>query len=137
MNEPIWLWALVALVILGLVLLDTLVLERSTAESRTRPALVITLTWVAVATAFGVGILAFSGGDNAEEYFSAYVLEKGLAIDNVFVFALLFSYFAIPPKYESLVLFDLWGLIVALASRVAFIAAGILFLDDYKWATYA
>ncbi len=136
MNEPQWLWAVVIVLLLALVAIDTFVLGRGSRETATREAALVSLAWVAVAVAFGIGVLVIAGGGRAEEYFSAYFLEKGLALDNVFVFALIFSFFAVPPEYQHKVLFDMWGLVGTLVSRVALIIGGILLLENFRWAVY-
>jgi tellurite resistance protein TerC len=75
-----------------------------------------------------------AGGTFAGEYFAGYLIEKSLSVDNIFVFALIFGYFAVPAKYQHRVLF--WGVVGALVMRAGFIAAGATLLDRFSWTVY-
>jgi tellurite resistance protein TerC len=99
-----------------------------------REAALTSAAWIAVGVAFGIGVWWFAGADRAGEYFAGYLIEKSLSVDNVFVFALLFSYFAVPAKYQHRVLF--WGVVGALILRAGFIAAGAALLEQFHWVIY-
>jgi tellurite resistance protein TerC len=83
---------------------------------------------------FGLGVWAVYGQQSAITYFTAYLLEKSLSIDNIFVFVLIFSYLAIPPERQRAVLF--WGVLGALVSRGLLIAGGIFVLARFHWVVY-
>jgi tellurite resistance protein TerC len=99
-----------------------------------REAAVWSAVWVTVAVAFGGVVWAAWGGEAGGEYFAGYVIEKSLAVDNVFVFALVFGYFAVPRAYQHRVLF--YGVLGALLFRALFIAAGAVLLDRFHWVLY-
>jgi tellurite resistance protein TerC len=91
--------------------------------------------WVALALAFNAGIYWLRGPDPAIQFFTGYLIEKSLSIDNIFVFALIFGYFAVPAAYQHRVLF--WGILGALVLRAAFILAGSALLAAFHWIIYA
>jgi tellurite resistance protein TerC len=99
-----------------------------------RRAVLVSAGWVAAAVVFGGILIAWLGGGPGQEYFTAYLVEKALSIDNVFVFALLFQAFAVPAGYQHRVLFA--GIAGALALRAGFIAAGATMLEHLSWAGY-
>ena len=90
--------------------------------------------WLALGLAFGVVVWTTSGGDRAGEYFAGYLIEKSLSVDNIFVFALLFSYFAVPAAFQHRLLF--WGVLGALVFRGVFIGAGAALLESFAWVVY-
>jgi tellurite resistance protein TerC len=90
--------------------------------------------WVGVSLLFNAAIWAFAGRQPALEFLTGYLVEKSLAVDNIFVIALIFSYFAVPEKYQHRVLF--WGILGALVMRGAFIGAGAYALERWHWVIY-
>jgi tellurite resistance protein TerC len=118
--------------ILGLLAIDLLV---NRGQPGMRRAMLVSAAWVAAGTAFGLLIVAWQGGGAGEEYFAAYLVEKALSVDNIFVFALLFQAFAVPAACQHRVLFA--GVLGALALRGGFIAAGGVLLEHFSWAFYA
>ena len=107
MDVPLYVWAATLGAIAAMLALDLLVLHRDAHEVSMREAALTSAMWVALGVAFGVGVWGFAGGEHAGEYFAGYLIEKSLSVDNVFVWALLMSYFAVPQKYQHRVLF--WG----------------------------
>ena len=87
-----------------------------------RGAALWTAFWVAISLAFGLFIYHWRGAQSGLEFFTGYILEESLSVDNVFLFAVIFSTAAVPPRYQHRVLF--WGILGALILRGAFIAAG-------------
>ena len=102
-----WAWAGFTALILGLLVLDLLVLARGSREISFRRATILSLFWIVLALLFGAVVFALAGPARGGEYFAGYVIEKSLSVDNVFVFALIFSYFAVPARYQYRILF--WG----------------------------
>jgi len=90
--------------------------------------------WVALALVFNAGIWHFAGAQKALEFFTGYVIEKSLSVDNVFVLAMLYSYFAVPPLYQHKVLF--WCILGALAMRAVMIALGAALIAEFSWIIY-
>src|SRR5215472_5965204 len=130
-GTPGWAWAAAVGVILGLLAVD---LAMGRGQPTMRRALLVSAGWVAAAIVFGGVLLAWRGGAAGQEYFTAYLVEKALSIDNVFVFALLFQAFAVPAAYQHRVLFA--GVLGALVLRAGFIAAGATLLEHLSWAGY-
>ena len=124
-------WAALLGLIAVLLTVD-LLLHRGNAEPTARHALVESAVWVACGLGFSLVVLAMWGGPAFGEYLSGYVIEKSLSIDNVFVWAVIFSSFAIPARYQHRVLF--WGIFGALAMRAVFILAGTALIDQFWWA---
>jgi tellurite resistance protein TerC len=110
------------------------VLHRDAKEISFREAAVLSAFWVALALLFGILVWIWAGPTTAGEYYAGYIIEKALSVDNVFVFALIFGYFAVPVQYQYRVLF--WGVLGALVLRVVFILIGAELLETYDWMVY-
>ena len=134
MDVPLYVWAATLGAIAAMLALDLLVLHRDAHEVSMREAALTSSMWVALGVLFGVGVWVVAGGEYAGEYFAGYLIEKSLSVDNIFVFALIFGYFAVPAKYQHRVLF--WGVVGALVMRAGFIAAGATLLDRFSWTVY-
>jgi tellurite resistance protein TerC len=134
LDVPLFVWALVGLGIVAALMVDLLVLHKDAHVVSMREAAFTSAGWVSIGLLFGVGIWAFAGAEYAGQYYAGYLIEKSLSVDNVFIFALLFSYFAVPPKYQHRVLF--WGVVGALVMRAGFIAAGVALLESFHWVIY-
>jgi tellurite resistance protein TerC len=131
---PLWAWVGFTALIVGLLVLDLLVFARGAREISFRRASVLSGFWIGLALLFGVAVFVVAGPERGGEYFAGYIVEKSLSVDNVFVFALIFSYFAVPARYQYRVL--LWGIVGALVLRGFFIAIGAELLDRYGWMVY-
>jgi tellurite resistance protein TerC len=123
-------WFGLIAVIVGMLAID-LVLHRGDKEPTPRRALVESLVWVACGCSFALVVAAAWGGQASGEYFAGYLIEKSLSVDNVFVWAVIFSTFAIPLKYQHRVLF--WGIFGALVLRGIFIGAGVALISRFWW----
>jgi len=133
MDVPLWAWVAVLAVILAMLAVD-LVAHRTAHVVSVREAAVWTAIWVSLGLAFG-GVVWWAYGSQASgEYFAGYLIEKSLAVDNVFVFALIFSYFAVPREYQHRVLF--YGVLGALVFRAVFIAGGAVVIEQFAWVLY-
>ena len=134
MDVPLYVWAATLGVIGAMLALDLLVFHRDAHEVSMREAALTSAMWVALGVLFGVGVWVVAGGEYGGEYFAGYLIEKSLSVDNIFVFALIFGYFAVPARYQHRVLF--WGVVGALVLRAGFIAAGATLLDRFSWTVY-
>ena len=117
-----------------LLALDLGVFHRDAHEVQRREALTWSAVWIGLALVFNVGVFYFLGRQAGIEWFTGYVIEKSLAVDNVFVFLLIFSAFAVPPAYQHRVLF--WGIVGALVMRAVLIAFAGVLLDSFHWTIY-
>lgn len=130
---PLWVWITFGGAIAAMLAVD-LFLHRDDHEVSFREAAVWSGIWIAAGLAFGAVLWVWQGGEVAATYYSAYLIEKALSVDNVFIFALIFGYFAVPPRYQHRVLF--WGVIGALALRLVFIFVGAGLLEAFFWTAY-
>ena len=134
MIDQIWLWIGFNVFVLFMLALDLGVFHRKAHVVSFREAVGWTVTWVTLAMLFNLGIAHYSGPEKAVEFLTGYVIEYSLSVDNIFVFALLFSYFSVPPAYQHRVLF--WGIIGALVMRAAMILAGTALITKFAWIIY-
>ncbi len=128
------LWVGFTVFVLALLALDLGVFHRRTHQVSIREALVWTGVWVALAMAFDVGVYFWFGPERALEFLTGYVIEKALSVDNIFVFVVVFSAFAVPKALQHRVLF--WGVLGALAMRAIFIVLGAALLQRFHWLMY-
>ncbi|HKX51858.1 MAG TPA: TerC family protein, partial [Candidatus Binatia bacterium] len=134
MDSQLFLWVVFNIFVLGILALDLLVLHRKAHAVSLREALAWSCVWVSLALIFGVGIYFFRGGEKGLEFLTGYVIEWSLSVDNLFVFLVIFSYFAVPSTYQHRVLF--WGILGALVLRAGFIATGTALLSNFHWMIY-
>ena len=134
MTDSLWPWIGFNAFILAMLALDLGVFHRQSHVISMRESLTWTLAWVGLALVFNVGVWHFAGSAKALEFFTGYVIEKSLSVDNVFVFALLFSYFAVPPVHQHQVLF--WGILGALVMRAVMIIVGAALITRFSWVVY-
>ncbi len=134
MTEKYWLWIGFNAFVLAMLALDLGVFHRKSHTVSLRESLTWTVVWVGLAMLFNGGVWYYAGSTKALEFFTGYVIEKSLSVDNVFVFALLFSYFAVPPLHQHKVLF--WGILGALLMRAAMIFAGVALIERFAWIIY-
>jgi len=127
-------WVVFAAVLTVMLALDLGVFHRKAHVVGAREAAVWSLVWISVALLFNLGIYLHSGSDRALEFFQAWLIEKALSVDNLFVFLVAFSYFAVPAHLQHRVLF--WGIIGALITRGAFIAIGAALLANFHLVMY-
>ncbi len=130
-GKPAWLW-LAFLALVGVLLaFDLGVLNRKSKELGVADSLKLSAFYIAVAVAFGGWIWSSMGPEAGMNYFTGYAIEKALSIDNVFVIALIFGYFAIPPRYQYRAL--VWGILAVLVLRGLMIGVGAALVQDYDW----
>jgi len=94
----------------------------------------VVAAWIGLAVAFGVGLAVVQGAKPAFEYFTGYLIEYSLSVDNMFVFIVIFRYFSVPPQYQHRVLF--FGILGAIVFRGLFIVMGVALLDSFEWIIY-
>lgn len=134
MSESTILWGGFNLFVLGMLALDLGVFHRHAHVVKVKEALIWTAVWITLAMGFNLFVYSFMGKEKALEYFTAYLIEKSLSIDNIFVMIMIFSYFQVPKAYQHKVLF--WGILGALVMRVIFILAGIELIHKFHWLIY-
>lgn len=134
MNDQLWLWIGFNVFVLAMLALDLGVFHRHAHVVSLKESLIWTAVWVALALVFNVGVWHFGGSQKGLEFLTGYLIEKSLSVDNVFVFALLFSYFAVPALYQHKVLF--WGILGALVMRAIMIAVGAALITKFTWIIY-
>ena len=134
MDASIWLWAGVIGFIVIMLLIDLLIFQREAHEVSMSEAIKWSCFWVFCGLAFGGIVFLIGGSKPAGEYMAGYLIEKSLSIDNIFIFALILSYFAVPLKYQHRVLF--FGVLGALVLRAIFIVLGSAILENFAWAIY-
>ncbi|MBP7950212.1 MAG: TerC family protein [Verrucomicrobiales bacterium] len=134
MTESPLFWSIFATVILTMLALDLGVFHRKSHVVTFRESLTWTIVWVTLASAFGAWIWLARGPQAGLEFMTGYLIELSLSADNVFVFALLFGYFAVPPQYQHKVLF--WGVLSAIVLRFVMIMVGDALLTRFAWLIY-
>ncbi len=127
-------WLGFAVIMTTMFILDLGVFSRKSHEIRFREALSWTLVWVSLALAFNAGIYYFMGSDKALEFFTGYLIEESLSVDNLFVFIMIFSYFHVTKVHQPKIL--KWGILGALAMRAVFILVGIGLIERFHWMVY-
>jgi tellurite resistance protein TerC len=133
-NVPLWGWVALLAGITVLLVGDLLIVHRRPHAVGFREAAIESSVWITIGVAFTGVIALWFGGEAAGEYITGYLIEKSLSIDNVFVWAVLFSYFAVPKEYQFRVLF--WGIFGALVMRAMFIFAGVALIERFEWVLY-
>ncbi len=134
LSVPGWAWIALIVFIAILLAVDILVIHRNAHEVHIREAAIESTVWISLGVAFTAVIAIAFGASASGEYISGYLIEKSLSVDNVFVWALILSYFKIPPKFQHRVLF--WGIFGALAMRAIFIFAGVALIEKFDWVLY-
>lgn len=134
MSESFVLWTAFNLFVLGMLALDLGVFHRKSHEVGIKEALTWTSVWITFAMLFNLFIYYYFDKEKAVEFFTGYIIEKSLSVDNIFVIIMIFAYFKVPTAYQHKVLF--WGILGALVMRVIFILAGIELIHRFHWLIY-
>ena len=127
-------WTIFASIVLSLLFIDLYVGHRKKHVVSIKESLRWTGFWVLFAIAFGISVYYIYGEQKALEFFTGYLLEESLSVDNLFVFLLIFRYFNIPQQYQYNVLF--WGIIGSLVLRAIFIFVGVAVISQFYWVIY-
>lgn len=134
MTYPLSVWIGFNIIIIALLVLDLLVFHKDGKEIGIKEALFTSAGWISLALIFNAFLYVFSGYDTALNFFTGYLIEKSLSIDNLFVFILIFKYFKTPKQYQHRVLF--WGILGAIIMRATFIFFGIALVNTFGWVLY-
>jgi tellurite resistance protein TerC len=133
-ETPGWVWVAFVAFISVLLLFDVLVLHRNAHVITFKEAAIESAVWIALGLSFTFVILGWHGGQAAGEYVAGYLVEKSLSVDNVFVWAVILTFFRVPAAYRFRVLF--WGIFGALVLRAIFIFAGVALIEQFEWILY-
>ncbi len=134
LGTPLWLWLTFFFIVVALLVFDLGVLNKDDHEIGVKESLKLSSLYITLGVAFGGFVWYQLGAQSAAEYMTAFVVEKTLALDNVFVIALIFSYFAIPRAYQHRVLF--WGILGVIVLRGIMIGLGATLVAQYGWVLY-
>jgi tellurite resistance protein TerC len=133
-QNKIFIWVGFNILVLAMLAFDLGVFHKKNHKISVKEGLVWSLIWIVVALIFNVGIYFWKGGETGLQFFTGYLIERSLSIDNIFVFLLIFNFFKVPDKYQYKVLF--WGIIGALVFRGLFIWLGVLLIAKFHWVLY-
>ena len=127
-------WVVLGVLVVGMLALDLFVFHRDAHEVSMKEAATWSVAWISLGLAFGGFVFLTRGSQAGGEYLAGYLIEKSLSMDNVFLFAMLFGYFAVPGIYQHRILF--WGVVGAIVFRAIFIAAGTTLLEAFHFLIY-
>ena len=133
-DVPLWAWLALVGAISVMLIVDLLLVHRTAHVITIKEAAIESAIWISIGLAFGVVMIAWHGGQAGGEYYAGFLIEKSLSIDNVFVWAVIFSFFAVPREFQFRVLF--WGIFGALVLRAIFIFAGVSLIERFEWVLY-
>ncbi|MGK5684495.1 TerC family protein [Actinoplanes sp. URMC 104] len=129
-----WVWIVTLVAVLAVLAVDLLIIGRRPHEPSMKESGGWVAFYIALALAFGAGIWAFAGGQYAAEFYTGWLTEYSLSVDNLFIFMIIMARFAVPRKFQQKVL--LIGIVLALLMRGAFIAAGAALISQFSWVFY-
>jgi tellurite resistance protein TerC len=133
-NVPTWLWLASVALLVGLLTVDVFIIGRRPHEPSLRECAIAISFFIGLAILFGIGVLVFSGGRYAGEFFAGWLTEYSLSVDNLFVFVIIMAKFGVPRQYQQTAL--LVGIILALVMRGIFIALGAAAIENFSWVFY-
>ncbi len=134
MGKPVWMWASFIGIVALLLAFDLGVLHRKTRAISIKESLWLSAFYISIALTFGVWVWYTLGDQSGKEYLTGFIVEKTLAMDNVFIISLIFTYFAIPPLYQHRVLF--WGILGVIVLRAIMIGLGATLVAQFGWILY-
>ncbi len=133
-SGTIWLWVGFNIFVLAMLALDLGVFHRKAHALSLKEASIWSVVWITLAMVFNAGLYLFAGPEPALQFFTGYLIEKSLSVDNIFIFLLLFTYFKVPAAYQHRVLY--WGILGALIMRGTLIAVGVALIESFHWIIY-
>lgn len=134
LGQQIWLWCLFMGIVITLLVLDLGILHKDNKVISAKESLLMSAGYIFIAVLFGGWIWWHLGKDSGINYLTGFFVEKTLALDNIFLISLIFTYFAIPPAYQHRVLF--WGIIGVIVLRGIMIALGTAIVSQFEWVLY-
>ena len=134
LGQPVWLWLTFIGIVIALLVFDLGVLHRDDHEIGVRESLLLSGGYIGMGLAFGAWVWWYLGAQSGMEYFTGFMIEKTLAMDNVFVIAMIFTFFAIPLQYQHRVLF--WGILGVIVLRAIMIGLGAALVTQFSWVLY-
>lgn len=134
LGKPAWVWLSFAGIVVALLAFDLGVLHKDDHEIGVRESLMLSAGYISVALLFGAWVWWYLGAQSGMDYYTAFMIEKSLSMDNVFVIALIFSFFAIPRQYQHRVLF--WGILGVIVLRAIMIGLGATLVSQVSWVLY-
>jgi len=134
MNVPTWVWLVTLGGLVVFLALDLFIVDRNPHEVRLVEATRWIIFYVAFAVVFGIGVWVFAGGQYGAEFFAGWITEYSLSVDNLFIFVIIMTTFAVPPIHQHRVL--LIGIVLALIMRGIFIALGAVVIERFGWVFY-
>ncbi len=133
-DVPTWAWIALIGGIVFLLIIDLVLVHRTAHVISIKEASIESAIWISLGLLFGLVLLIWQGGQAGGEYYAGFLIEKSLSVDNVFVWAVIFSFFSVPREYQFRVLF--WGIFGALVLRGVFIFAGVSLIERFEWILY-
>ena len=134
LGKPVWMWLSFIGIVVVLLALDLGVLHRKEREIGVTESLVLSAVYISLGLTFGGWIWWYMGETAGMQYITGFVIEKSLAMDNVFVIAMIFTYFAVPRLYQHRVLF--WGILGVIVLRAIMIGVGATLVEQFSWVLY-
>ena len=134
LGTAVWLWLVFISVVIALLSFDLGVLHRDNHEIGVKESLWLSAGYISAGLLFGLWVWVQKGGDAGMDFYTGFLIEKSLSMDNVFVIALIFSYFAIPRQYQHRVLF--WGILGVIVLRAIMIGLGAALVMNFAWMLY-
>ena len=134
LGKPAWVWVVFAGIVAAMLAFDLGVLHKDTREIGVRESLMLSAGYISAALIFGAWVWWYLGAPSGMAYYTGFMIEKSLSMDNVFVIALIFSFFAIPRQYQHRVLF--WGILGVIVLRAIMIGLGATLVSQFGWVLY-
>jgi tellurite resistance protein TerC len=134
LGKPVWMWVIFITLVIALLVLDLGVLHRKAREIGVKESLWMSAFYITIGLAFGGWVWSTLGAQAGTEYVTGFLVEKTLAMDNIFVISLIFTYFAVPPQYQHRVLF--WGILGVIILRAIMIGLGATLVSQFSWVLY-
>jgi tellurite resistance protein TerC len=134
LTKPVWMWLAFLGIVVTLLVIDLGVLHREQREIEVKESLILSAVYIALGLAFGGWVWWYMGETAGIQYVTGFVIEKSLAMDNVFVIAMIFTYFSVPRLYQHRVLF--WGILGVIVLRAIMIGLGATIVSQYSWVLY-
>jgi tellurite resistance protein TerC len=133
-EVPLWAWFALIGTIVAMLVADLLLVHRTAHVITIKEASIESAVWISIGLLFGLVMIFWQGGQAGGEYYAGFLIEKSLSVDNVFVWAVILSFFRVPREYQFRVLF--WGIFGALVLRGIFILAGVSLIERFEWVLY-